>query len=588
MFNFIKTVNLSYKKSKLILTNNYDSKLAFYLFLTLIGGILEMFSIGMLLPILFILLDFNDNFFLSQIFNNFFSYLNLFSKKEQLLASVFFLSLGYLIKNLLLSYVYWFQGNITTAILIYLQNSFFSNYLNKSVLYHSKKNSSELIRNTMSETTQFTKGFIFYFLNLILDSTIIFCLLVVIFITDFKASMTITIFFVLIILIFSGKFRKYLKNMGIQRMEYEKFRLKYFQESIGSIREIKILGKVNYLVKQFSKYNILTNKIIRNSGLITILPRLTIETLFVFLISLIMIYFLFLDYNFQKITLILGMLGASAFRIMSIITRLINSINLIQYSKPSLDTLYEYFKDFSHDIETEDSGMADNNFQFNKNIILDNVHFYYSDKDIFKFLNLNLVIKKGEKVGIIGKSGSGKSTLIDLILGLIEPKSGNIKIDNFDLKANKRLWNKMIGYVPQEIFLADGTVLQNIGLGFENKDLDINKILELIKICNLEKTIAGFSNGINTIVGERGSRISGGQKQRIGLARSLYRNPSFLILDEATSAIDKDNEFEILSKIFEDKNKTILMITHRKDALKFCNKIIKIENGKILQINQQI
>ena len=400
--------------------------------------------------------------------------------------------------------------------------------------------------------------------------------------------MTIAVFFLLIILIFSGKFRKYLKNMGMQRIENEKFRLKYFQESIGSIREIKILGKVNYLVKQFSKYNILTNKIIRNSGLITILPRLTIETLFVFLISLIMIYFLFLDYNFQKITLILGMLGASAFRIMSIITRLINSINLIQYSKPSLDTLYEYFKDFSDDIETEDSGMADNNFQFNKNIILDDVHFYYSDKDTFKFLNLNLVIRKGERVGIIGKSGSGKSTLIDIILGLIEPKSGNIKIDNFDLKANRRLWNKMIGYVPQEIFLADGTILQNIGLGFENKDLDINKILELIKICNLEKTIAGFSNGINTIVGERGARISGGQKQRIGLARSLYRNPSFLILDEATSAIDKDNEFEILSKIFDDKNKTILMITHRKDALKFCNRIIKIENGKIFEINQKV
>lgn len=588
MFNYIKTVKLSYKKSKLILTNNYDSKLAFYLFLTLIGGILEMFSIGMLLPILLILLDFNDNLFLSKIFNNFFSYLNFFSKKEQLLASVFFLSLGYLTKNLLLSYIYWFQNNITAKILIYLQNSFFSNYLNKSVLYHSEKNSSELIRNTMSETTQFTRGFIFNFLNLILDSVILFSLLIVVFIIDFKTSMIITIFFALIILILSGKFRKYLKNMGTLRIKNEQFRLKYFQESIGSIREIKILGKTNYLVEQFSKYNNLTNKIIRNSGLLSILPRLVLEILLIFLISLIMIYLLFLDYNFQKITLILGMLGASGLKIMTVMTRLINSLNLIQYSKPSLDSLYEYFKDFSYGLEIQDLGIINNNFQFNQNIILDNVYFYYSDKDTFKFLNLNLVIKKGDRVGIIGKSGSGKSTLIDLILGLIEPKSGKIRIDNFDLKANRRSWNKMTGYVPQEIFLTDDTILQNIGLGFENKDLDINKIFELIKICNLEKTIAGFSNGINTMVGERGSRISGGQKQRIGLARSLYRNPSFLILDEATSAIDKDNELEILSKIFEDKNKTILMITHRKDALKFCNRIIKIENGKIFEINQKI
>ena len=281
--------------------------------------------------------------------------------------------------------------------------------------------------------------------------------------------------------------------MGIQRLENEEARLKYFQESLGSIREIKILGKVDYLVKKFSIYNTKAMKIIRNSGLITIFPRLAIETFLVFLISIVLVYFLFLNYSFPKIILILGMLGACAFRMMPIITKIINSFNLIQYSKPSLDALYEYFKDFSNEIEKEDSSKINDKFKFNDEITFNNVSFFYSDKDKFKFENLNFKIKKGDRIGIVGETGSGKSTLIDLILGLIEPKSGQIEIDQLPLKTNRRSWNKIIGYVPQ--MLVDDTISKNIGLGFEEENLD-KENNQLIKICNLEN-ISEFSDGIN-------------------------------------------------------------------------------------------
>lgn len=588
IIEILKTFKAAIKKSNFIISSKYNSQLILYIFMSLIGGLLEMLSIGLLLPILFILLDFDDNIFLAQVFNNLFLTFDIISKNEQLVFSAIILSISYLIKNLLLSYIYWFQANLTTKIQIFVQNSFFSNYLNQSILYQSTKNSAQLIRNLMGETTQFTKGFIFNFLSLILDSLICFFLLILIFITDFKSSLVVIIFFSFLSLFFLTAFKRFIKNMGIKRLKNEEVRLRYFQESLGSIREIKILGKIQYLIDKFSKYNSITMNIIKKSGLVTIFPRLVIETLLVFLISASLIYFLVLDYSYSKVVLILGMLGACAFRMMPLITKIINSSNLILYSKPSMDTLYEYFKDYDLYSKTNktDFNHAEVNFKFENQISFKAVNFSYSNKDNFSLSDLNFEIKKGDRVGIIGKTGSGKSTLIDLLLGLIDPLEGQIMIDGFDLKKNKLAWNKKIGYVAQETFLLDDTISKNIGMGFDKESLNIQKINQLIQICNLKEDIHKFSGGLNTMVGERGARLSGGQKQRIGLARSLYRNPSVLILDEATSAIDKSNEFDILTKIFENKNLTIIMITHRNENLSFCNRIFNIENSKLFEDNK--
>ena len=272
IIEILKTFKAAIKKSNFIISSKYNSQLILYIFMSLIGGLLEMLSIGLLLPILFILLDFDDNIFLAQVFNNLFLTFDIISKNQQLVFSASILSISYLIKNLLLSYIYWFQANLTTKIQIFVQNSFFSNYLNQSILYQSTKNSAQLIRNLMGETTQFTKGFIFNFLSLILDSLICFFLLILIFITDFKSSLVVIIFFSFLSLFFITAFKRFIKNMGIKRLKNEEARLRYFQESLGSIREIKILGKIQYLIDKFSKYNSITMNIIKKSGLVTIFP----------------------------------------------------------------------------------------------------------------------------------------------------------------------------------------------------------------------------------------------------------------------------------------------------------------------------
>jgi ABC-type bacteriocin/lantibiotic exporter with double-glycine peptidase domain len=257
---------------------------------------------------------------------------------------------------------------------------------------------------------------------------------------------------------------------------------------------------------------------------------------------------------------------------------------MLQYSKPSIDVLYKYFSDNEEDDYDSQTEEGKEHVKFSDSLKLENVSFSYDDKNKPTIKNINLNINHGDVVGIIGPTGSGKSTLIDLVLGLIRPLEGDIKVDDSSIINNRSNWNKLIGYVPQNIFLSDSTIKHNISLEFEEKKIDNKRINDLLKLCNLEKFVFSLPKKENTIIGERGARLSGGQKQRIGIARALYRNPSLLIFDEATNALDFRNEQEIMEKVLKTKKRTVIIITHRLETLKFCDYVYKIENGKLFKV----
>jgi ATP-binding cassette subfamily B protein len=240
------------------------------------------------------------------------------------------------------------------------------------------------------------------------------------------------------------------------------------------------------------------------------------------------------------------------------------------------------------DIKSIDKKTIQNKNIFKKNISFKNLEYSLKESGK-KLLQINnLKIKKNEKIGIYGKSGSGKSTFIDLIMGFRSPDKGNIILDDlYDLMNIKYLnsWKTKIGYVPQKMILLDDTIINNITLNFDNKkDNNFRKINEIIEICCLKSFIKSSTNGLETIIGENGSKISGGEIQRICIARALYNNPEFLILDEATSALDKDTENFILKNLFELKT-TIIFISHKLSSLKKCSKVFKIENKKLVLKN---
>ena len=221
---------------------------------------------------------------------------------------------------------------------------------------------------------------------------------------------------------------------------------------------------------------------------------------------------------------------------------------------------------------------------FENKIELKNVSFKYKGTKNYIFQNINLNIYKGDIIGIIGSTGQGKSTLIDILMGLLEPIKGKLLVDKKNIyeKDNLTSWRKSISHVPQEFYISDNTIKENIALGEPLSEINIQKIKEVIDLTQLTSYLEKLPYGLDTIIGEKGSKLSGGQKQRIAIARSLYKNKQLLILDEATSAIDERTERKILKTIKNlSNNLTIILITHRKKSLSICNRILKLENGII-------
>jgi ABC-type multidrug transport system fused ATPase/permease subunit len=257
--------------------------------------------------------------------------------------------------------------------------------------------------------------------------------------------------------------------------------------------------------------------------------------------------------------------------------RILSALQNIKYSYASIEKLKF---EFNRGEKRSEYFAFTKPLIFNNEIILNNISFKYSDSNFDILKKINFIIKKGSCVGIVGDSGAGKSTLIDLILGLSNPTVGSILVDNVDIYSNISGWQKNIGYVPQNIFLLDDTLKNNIIFGYDHQNFDRERFNAILEKSQINKFLPSISNGIETQIGERGVKLSGGQIQRIGIARALYRNPSLLILDESTNALDLKTEGEIVNLVNDLRpDLTIIIISHRKSTLNKCQKILQIDNN---------
>jgi ABC-type multidrug transport system fused ATPase/permease subunit len=273
--------------------------------------------------------------------------------------------------------------------------------------------------------------------------------------------------------------------------------------------------------------------------------------------------------------------GFAAFRLLPSVNRLLGSFNSLQFGEPIIDTLSQEVDHFhSNTNKYKEEQRPGKGFVFEHSLELIDVSYKYPGSTDNSINNISLKVMKGESVGFIGKSGAGKSTLTEIILGLLVPDSGKIYIDGKDIQNQLDAWHNQIGYVQQDIFLLDDSILNNIVFGNDDSEVNIKKITEAIKYAQLSEFVASLPDGLNTKLGERGVRLSGGQKQRIGIARALYRNCSILIFDEATSSLDNETEAEIVLTIKNlKKEKTIIIIAHRLSTIEYCDRVIELNNG---------
>jgi len=337
-----------------------------------------------------------------------------------------------------------------------------------------------------------------------------------------------------------------------------------FVQNYGN--EIKTIGWINIWV-----------------NLMMILPRHYNEiVLMVTVVSIIIFQMSEPNITFIDMVPIIAMYGTAAFRIMPGANRIITQMARLRFGLSALDVIYEELISSKNEIEKVEKNIK--KLPFDREIVLNNVSLSYPDSPVMAVENISMEIHKGERIAFVGQSGSGKSTIVDLILGLLTPTHGNICIDDKKLdQQNVSNWQRKIGYVPQSIYLLDETLKCNIAYQYDIEKIDEERIQSVIKIAQLDEFIDTLPNGINTVVGERGSRLSGGQIQRIGIARALYNDPDILILDEATSSVDNITEEEI-SLAFENLgiDKTIIIIAHRLNTVKQCDQLYLIENGKII------
>jgi ATP-binding cassette subfamily B protein/ATP-binding cassette subfamily C protein len=307
------------------------------------------------------------------------------------------------------------------------------------------------------------------------------------------------------------------------------------------------------------------------SSTLTILPKSILECMGFSLLVAAVIFILANYRDPSRVIPIISMYALALYRILPSVHRMLGNLNNIAYIQDALDTL-----DKNSSQETEKGGAAP--LRFEESIRLEDVTFgYTAGKDILN--SISLEIKKGERVAIVGESGGGKSTLVDLIIGINRPDSGAIYLDGSILSdENIRTWRSKIGYIPQSIYLFDGTVAENVAFGSEPDGAKIKQALETANI----RDFLSQKEGINTIVGEGGIQLSGGQLQRIGIARALYDNPDVLVLDEATSALDTETEARIMDEIYNiSKDKTLIVIAHRLSTVERCGRKIRVENGRI-------
>jgi len=567
------------KKIWIILNVDQRKNVLILFILMVFSAFVEMLSIGIVLPVVSLMTEeeIGARFPLIQ---PLLDILGNPERSELIILAMLFLIFIYFIKTFFLALFAFQKGRLTAALSSEIAKDLYRSYLNKSYTFHLQNNSALLIRNITIEVGIFVHNVISPLLIIIMEIIVVTGILVLIILIDPLGSMIIVSLF----LIFGGYIvyvtRALQKKWSVERHHHDGMILQQVQQGLGGVKQVKLLGREKQFEKRFNFHNLRANKLSLYQAMVIGVPRWTFEFLAITGIAIVVILMILKNNDIDSILPVVALFAAAAFRLMPGITRVIQSLNAYRYAQPSIETLYKEVNLMQN--SKHNACITKKDFKFQ--IELNKIDFNYLGDSKKTLDEISLVIKQGDSVGIIGTSGSGKSTLVDIILGLLKPKKGIVKVDDEDIELNLRCWQDQIGYVPQSIFLTDDTLRRNVAFGLADADIDESAIKNAVNASELGDFIESLPSGLDTIVGENGVRLSGGQKQRIGIARALYQNPSVLVFDEATSSLDEDTEKSIMNTIKGlHGKKTIIIISHRLNTVEFCDYLYKVESGRIVK-----
>lgn len=570
MNNLKNFINLFPKKEKL---------LVLFVFLsTFFVSAFESISLGSLAGYVMIISD-TETFIEKIPFNDLKNFAKNVSTDKFIIISSILLIIIFILKNLLILLFNYLNIWVEKKFLVNLSKKLLNSYLRKKYIFHVKTNPNTLINSVLSETAR-GLSFIFTIINLMREVLVLMILFSSIIIINHNLALMIILTMGLASIVFFFTIKNILKKLGLESKIYNEIRLKNLSETFGIVKLIKIFNARNYFLNQFNRTNIKKINIENKIRFFTLIPRAFLEVVAIFTISITTFYFIYNDYSLVSVIPTLSLLAILLVRAVPAFGVINVSASVLQYHKQSMNFILEELKndkDYKREIENSEKINNKNSID---SIEIQNLTFSYPGTEKIILNNVNLDLYKGDFVGIKGESASGKSTLIDIILGLLKPSQGQVIINK---KSDFKLFeinNENIGYVPQDVYLTDDTLKNNIGLGIREEIIDEEKIIKILQKLKLDEILN--NQGIYSKLGNRGIKLSGGQRQRIGIARALYRNPEVLILDEATNALDIETEKIILDEIKNlGENMLIIMINHRNSVFENCNKIFNLKDGHI-------
>jgi len=563
-----------------IITGKYRRQVSLIIACSVLMAFIEMLGVVSIAPFMAVVASpeiIQENEYLYKAY----TYFNINSDKEFLVGLGFIVIFILVFNNIYSAFMSWLIIQFSSKFGHYLSTELLSRYLNQPYEFFLNRNSADLGKNILSETHRCVNGVITPIIEIFSKLVVSIFVIVMLIIIDPYIAATALFVIGLTYLIIYLAVQSGLSKIGLKSTESILIRYKLVNEAISSIKELKLHGKEHVFIKNFDEISQLDAKYTIVSNLIALLPRYLLESLI--FSGVVLATILLIDSNRSGLEVIplISVYTFAGYRLMPMLQHIYRGASVVKFNIPAFNILVKDIESSAKQAEETSTGAKE--ISLNSYVELKSVSFNYINGVDSTLKDINMLINHPSKIGLVGKTGSGKTTLVDIILGLFNPKSGDIIVDGQKVTLqNKSSWQKNLGYVPQDIFLLDDTIERNIAFAVAKKDINFDMVRNAARLAGIKDFINTLPGGFETSVGEKGVKLSGGQLQRIGIARALYFNPKLLVFDESTSALDGETESAIMDAINTLSNKkTIIIIAHRISTLKNCDAIYILKNGSI-------
>lgn len=583
-FERIKDV---YIKLSVVLTEKQKKKSIGLIIMILIGALFEMAGVSIIVPLIQVILA-PDSLLADPEVSSILKMLGVDDAK----GVVLFVGTGtiilYIVKNIYMTFLSWRRVNFAAGVQQELSVNMLNAYMNKGYVYFLNVNTGDVQRGIQNDA-EGVYQVLLQGMRIMTEMFSVVCICILIIIVDWKMAFCIMSFAMIGFLIVSFTCRRYLQKIGKEYQLYTGIVNGSLIQIIQGMKEITIMHCKEYFASKYKKAFGKRQKVVVGQVVAAESPAFLIEAVCVCGMILVVCISALQNSETTRFISGLGAFAIAAFRILPSTGKITNYLNNFLFYYPSLDSAYENMISLSKEI----MGSAPNEKYieemeekpaFNMSLVLKNIVWKYPESNHNVLDGLNLEIKKGTSVGLIGASGAGKTTVSDIILGLFEPQKGEILLDGKNIMKISNQWHKIIGYVPQNIFLIDDTVRNNVAFGVEQEKIRDDKVWHALEQAQMKEFVESLTEGLDTQVGDRGIRFSGGQRQRLAIARALYNDPDVLVLDEATSALDTETESAVMEAIdILHKHKTLIIVAHRLSTIQNCDVVYEIVDGKAVK-----